>query len=264
MRLPSLLGLVVLAACAKNESTSPAAQPVEASPFVVPARPAPPAPALVEADASSEDAGAMAVAAVDAAPPPLAAQCIGGMLDLTFLVQAGLCRDGTRGKPVKAGALRMMAVPPKPLARGASGSSLVTLMNTSGAELDLYVDLPSFETVARISSGGAPAAPPRDGPTLKIRQSTTSADGKRSFDATWNVLGLLAPVAHFRLASGGTALLRVSVHARGFLPGKDYEPGSHAIDDPPDPLPPGRYKVTLHVPVWTEGTPSPVVDLEVR
>jgi hypothetical protein len=59
-------------------------------------------------------------------------------------------------------------------------------------------------------------------------------------------------------------LLGVRRRARGFLPNKTYNSTEHDINSPPDPLPPGRYKVTLHLPIATEGIESPVVDLEVH
>jgi hypothetical protein len=100
---------------------------------------------------------------------------------------------------------------------------------------------------------------------VPVRQSTTSADGKRSFDATWSELtAMRTSYAHVRIAPGGTADLSVTISARGFLPNKNYPPSNFRIDSPPDPLPAGRYKVTLRIPLEPLGIPSPVVDLEVR
>jgi len=148
------------------------------------------------------------------------------------------------------------------LSPGAEGTAMVTFTNTTSADVDLLFTVPRSSDFGPGLGIGALDAAPKAPRAVHIRQSTTSADGKRSFDATWLMLSAVPPVALVRLAPAGTAQLRVRLVARGFLPSKTYPPGN--IDEPPDPLPRGRYKVTLFLPIETGGIDRPIIDLDVR
>lgn len=267
MTTPPALALVTLVgfagACAKAEPAAPIASAPElaASAARAPDPPSRDAETAVAFDASATDAAL--------ASAPLDPRCVGAKIDLTAILLDGACVDGTRDDAA-APSLRVTVSAPPRLAPGAEGIATVTYANTGAVDLDLHVALPTFGLDGLGGLGGfGPGAgvkpsppPPRAVPG---RPSTTSADGKRSFDATWSVMTALATrYAHVRIAPGGVAELRVTLAARGFLPGKTYDPSRFEIGSPPDPLPPGRYKITLRLPVATGGVPSPVVDLDVR
>ena len=262
--------LVALAcACAKAEPAAPMAPAPEtaASAVRVPDPPPPRDAGTDTASAPTFDAGTRDAALAAAAP--LDPRCAGAKIDLTAILLDGACVDGSRDDPA-APSLRVTVSAPPRLAPGAEGIVTVTYANTGATELDLHVALPT-PTLALGGPGGGgfgfggdkPSPPPPR--AVPGRPSTKSADGKRSFDATWSVLTTMVfRYAHVRIAPGGAAELRVIVPARGFLPGKNYDSSGFDVDSPPDPLPPGRYKVTLRVPVATDGVASPIVDLEVH
>jgi hypothetical protein len=254
------LAAALVMACSKTE---PAGQTLPPSAGSV-ARPDPGVSAapVPQASASSVALAAVADAGSEAAAPTIDARCTGSAIDLTRILLEGGCRIGGReGSPLPAGSLRVTVSAPARLAPGAEGIARVTLTNTTSTDLDLRI---AHRALNGPGSLGLPGSAPEAPSPVTVRQSTTSADGKQRFDATWAMLGLLDPFVRVRLAPGGSADLRVTLRARGFLPGKNYEPSRFSIDDPPDPLPPGRYRVTLHLGVEAEDAGSEVVDLEVR
>jgi hypothetical protein len=218
----------------------------------------------------------------DATSPPADPRCAGSAIDLTAVLLDRLCGEATTSAGrVPAGALRFAISAPPRLAPGAEGIARVTLTNVTPGDVDLRVYLSGsamFGSGPGAGFGFGPGAPPGAGPraapappravravrAVDVGQSTTSPDGKRSFDATWAELSALSPHVLVRLAPGGSAELHVTLRARGFLPGKDYAPSRYSIDSPPDPLPPGRYKVTPRLGIDADGADALVVDLEVR
>jgi hypothetical protein len=258
MRIHSAVAVLALVAagCAKTEpATRIAPAPETASTARAPAPPA------IDAGTASIDSGAPPTATAPQDP-----RCAGAAIDLTAILLDRACVDGDRANDAEpASPTRVTVAAPPRLAPGAEGIATVTFTNVGAADLDLYVAVPRSLGFG-LGMGFGPAddakAPPR---AVSGRQSTTSADGKRSFDARWSELTALAQsYAHVRVPPGGAADLRVTLRARGFLPGKAYEPSSFSIDSPPDPLPVGRYKITLAVIIGTRGITAPVVDLEVR
>ncbi len=236
---------------------------------------APEPPATAVTAASGAPSGSSLVAAASGAPvapavPPPDPRCSGASLDLNALLKDGICTvDRHASAPrLPASALKVTVDAPPRLAPGAEGEATVTFGNVSGSDvaLDLWARSQNNGPELGFGSGGlgAGSAPPKPtGPeALHIAIGRASADG-RSFDATWGVLGAMT-AADFRvhLPAGGKAQLRVLVAARGFVPGKRY-PINDSIDSPTDPLPPGRYKMTLKLPVEVEPPTWPVIDLVV-
>jgi hypothetical protein len=264
MHTRALLALVLLAAaCAKAE----------------PAAPITPAPESVASAARAPEAGPMRLAAPDAAAPEAAApdaapaaaaldaRCTGAKIDLTAILLDAACIDGSRGAE-SAPSLRVTASALPHVAPGAEGIATVTFTNDGAADVDLHIRVPLFSDNGPgfgFGPGGGDKPKPPPPRAVPGRASTKSADGKRSFDATWSVLTAISTrYAHVRIAPGGAAELRVAVAARGFLPGKTYEPSAFDIDSPPDALPVGRYKVTLRLGIATGDVAPPVLDLDVR
>ena len=263
--------LLAFVACAKTEPAVQIAPPADSSA-------SPRASGSIGASvAAPVDAGGATGASPDAggdsgpARADLEPACAGAAIDLTTVLLDGLCEDGTEGVAVPAGALRASVAAPSRLAPGAEGITTITWTNTTGAPLDLYVAVPppsldgpgigfGLGGGARVRDSGAK---PKEARTVPVGQSTTSADGKRTFNATWSMLTARSQTAHVRLAAAGTLLFRTTLRARGFLPSKTYGPDL-SVNDPPDPLPVGRYRVTLLDPIWRKAAESPSVDLDVR
>jgi hypothetical protein len=226
------------------------------------------------AAASGAPSGSSLAAAASSAPVASAAppdpRCSGASLDLNALLKDRICTVDRRAKAPRlpASALKVTVDAPPRLAPGTEGEATVTFANVSGSDVALELWAPDRNNGPELGFGagglGAGSAPPK--PTrpeaLHIAIGRASADG-RSFDATWVMLGAMTD-DDFRvhLPAGGNAQLRVLVAARGFLPGKQY-PMSDSIDRPTDPLPPGRYKMTLKLPVEVEPPAWPVIDLVV-
>jgi hypothetical protein len=284
-RLAAVAAPLVLLACAKGEPATPSDAPVSSGSgapvpvTTVALSPALPATTATPASSAGAAADAGSGAAVGARAADASAEagtvaaadprCSGAAIDLTDVVTNGRCtvpREPGRTK-VPASAVRVAIAAPTALAPGGEGVVRVTLTNTSGAEL--VVDGSASETsmangVLGPGSGALGAAAPAAPLVIDGRQSTASADGKRSYDANWAVLGMLPPAFRVRVAPGGTAEALVRLRARGFLPTKSYAIGGFSIGDPPDPLPPGRYKVTLYTGIGAEGADAPVIDLLVK
>jgi hypothetical protein len=219
------------------------------------------------------EAGARDAAALTAAPQPDAAilaapadpRCTGSAIDLTSVLLNHLCavpRDLQRA--VDPGAVRVTAAGPKRLRPGEEGDVVVTLTNITALPLELLVAEPlDAGSSLRIGPGaGATSAKPPE--TIPLEPSIASADGKRSFDRPWALLTALPSHDLVRLDPGGAAQLRTTLVARGFLPGKRYEPSGFGGNAAPDPLPPGPYRVTLRLPLATRDIVSATFDLEVR
>src|SRR5262249_17820040 len=161
----------------------------------------------------------------------------------TAILLDGACVDGTQASEAEPASPPQVTVaaPPR-LAPGAEGIATVTFTNAGATALDLHVAAPPSARFG-LGPGAGPLAAGRPH-AVTVRQSTTSADGKRSFDATWSELTAFeSRYAHVRVEPGGKAELRLTLRARGFLPGKKYDGTRFRIDAPPDPLPAGRYKV---------------------
>jgi hypothetical protein len=269
MRRRAALGLTLLATtCSKPEVAAPSGQRPDASANLV-ASPLSVSGSVAATGSPVQDAAAMVVNG--SAPAPAVAsdpRCEGSFVDLTAVLLEGNCLDPRAaggagsvalGAPQSdAGAsVRVSVVGPGRLAPGAEGIARITWTNTSAAAVELSVG--HYESASVGLGVGAGAAPPVR--TIHVFQSTTSADGKRSFNPTWKLFGAgFGSPAHLRLAPSGSAELRVAIRARGFLPGKDY-PTDTPFEEPRDPLPAGRYHVALDVDV--DGMARPGFDLEV-
>jgi hypothetical protein len=246
----SVAALLLLAACARATPT-PTPDPA-ASAAGTPAR----ASASVSAPAP----------ALSASAAPIDPRCRGATIDLTAIVLQGLCGAPASVAP-PAGALRVSVAAPSQLASGTEAPMTLTFTNASSDEASFTLSQSGGRNAfASLDLGpGWGAAAKRDAAPkeelARLPMLVATRDGAKTFNPRGSLLTALSARSLVHLAPGGTAILKVTLAARGFLPTTPEITDTSQRSSPPDPLPPGAYTITPQIPI--EGVADPTIALTV-